>query len=307
MTRTIGIKIICVATALILALASIFGVAKITTDPAFYQKSIAALEEKQETVLELTAASTAASAAITLLPGDTATPIADKLADLSGYFLIVLCAIFLEKYLLTITAAAAFKVLIPAACAAFAAAALFPCLRRTAGALAWKLTLFSIAIMLVIPTGIRVSDLIEDTYQASIAATIQEAKDATDTIQNSQSENAETEQSGLSGFFSKVTDSITGAAAGAVEKLRNVLNRFLEALAVMLVTTCLIPILVPLFVSAFRIAQDLAMAMEARCYRGGEHRTRMHEMKLKGRDYAAIVMQAVFLAIIIIEANFAPW
>ncbi len=69
----------------------------------------------------------------------------------------------------------------------------------------------------------------------------------------------------------------------------------------------LIPILVPLFVSAFRIAQDLAMAMEARCYRGGEHRTRMHEMKLKGRDYAAIVMQAVFLAIIIIEANFAPW
>ncbi len=58
---------------------------------------------------------------------------------------------------------------------------------------------------------------------------------------------AATEQSGISGFFSKVTDSITGAAAGAVEKLRNVLNRFLEALAVMLVTTCLIPILVLLF------------------------------------------------------------
>ena len=248
MTRTIGIRVICVAAAVILALASIFGVAKLTTDPAFYQKSIAALEEKQETVLELTAASTAASAAITLLPGDTATPIADKLADLSGYFLIVLCAIFLEKYLLTITAGAAFKVLIPAACAVFATAALFPHLRRTAGALAWKLALFSVAIMLVIPVGIRVSDLIEDTYQASIAATIQEAKEATDTIhQSSQNEGSATEQSGISGFFSKVTDSITGAAAGAVEKLRNVLNRFLEALAVMLVTTCLIPILVLLF------------------------------------------------------------
>ena len=248
MTRTIGIRVICVAAAVILALASIFGVAKLTTDPAFYQKSIAALEEKQETVLELTAASTAASAAITLLPGDTATPIADKLADLSGYFLIVLCAIFLEKYLLTITASAAFKVLIPAACAAFATAALFPHLRRTAGALAWKLALFSVAIMLVILVGIRVSDLIEDTYQASIAATIQEAKEATDTIhQSSQNEGSATEQSGISGFFSKVADSITGAAAGAVEKLRNVLNRFLEALAVMLVTTCLIPILVLLF------------------------------------------------------------
>lgn len=248
MTRTIGIRIICVAAAVILALASIFGVAKLTTDPAFYQKSIAALEEKQETVLELTAASTAASAAITLLPGDTATPIADKLADLSGYFLIVLCAIFLEKYLLTITAAAAFKVLIPGGPAPpLQPRHCSPGLRRTAGALAWKLALFGVAIMLVIPVGIRVSDLIEDTYQASIAATIQEAKEATDTIQSSQNEGSATEQSGISGFFSKVTDSITGAAAGAVEKLRNVLNRFLEALAVMLVTTCLIPILVLLF------------------------------------------------------------
>ena len=65
----------------------------------------------------------------------------------------------------------------------------------------------------------------------------------------------------------------------------------------------LIPVLVPLFVSAFRIAQDLAMAMEARCYRGGENRTRMHEMKLKGRDIAAFILEAVFLALIIIEAR----
>ena len=78
------------------ALISIYAVGKRASDPAYHQSSIDALAEKQETVLELTAASTAASAAITLLPGDTATPIAEKLADLSGYFLIVLCAIFLE-------------------------------------------------------------------------------------------------------------------------------------------------------------------------------------------------------------------
>ena len=65
----------------------------------------------------------------------------------------------------------------------------------------------------------------------------------------------------------------------------------------------LIPILVPLFVSAFRIAQDLAMAMEARCYRGGQHRTRMHEMKLKKRDYAAFALQALFLAAIILSTQ----
>ena len=65
----------------------------------------------------------------------------------------------------------------------------------------------------------------------------------------------------------------------------------------------LIPVLVPLFVSAFRIAQDLAMAMEARCYRGGENRTRMNEMKLKTKDYVIFLLEAVFLALIIVEAR----
>ena len=64
----------------------------------------------------------------------------------------------------------------------------------------------------------------------------------------------------------------------------------------------LIPILVPLFVSAFRIAQDLAMAMEARCYRGGDNRTRLHEMKLRKRDYTAILLMVLFLAAVIAES-----
>ncbi len=62
----------------------------------------------------------------------------------------------------------------------------------------------------------------------------------------------------------------------------------------------LIPILVPLFISSFRIAQDLAMAMEARCYRGGKGRTRMHEMKLHARDFVAVLLQAAVITIIVI-------
>lgn len=64
----------------------------------------------------------------------------------------------------------------------------------------------------------------------------------------------------------------------------------------------LIPILVPLFISAFRIAGDLAMAMEARCYRGDVGRTRMNEIKLKKRDYIAIAVMILFLAVSIMEA-----
>ena len=227
------------------ALISIFAVGKRASDPAYHQASIDALAEKQETVLELTAASTAASAAITLLPGDTATPIAEKLADLSGYFLIVLCAIFLEKYLLTITSYVSFTILIPAACALGIAALFSEKLRAALGKLAWHLLLFALAIAFAIPAGVKVSSMIEDTYRASIEETIANAEQTTEDIQSATS--GEAEKSGLSGLFSKVTEGITGVATAAVEQLKTVLNRFIEALAVMLVTSCLIPILVLLF------------------------------------------------------------
>lgn len=63
----------------------------------------------------------------------------------------------------------------------------------------------------------------------------------------------------------------------------------------------LIPILVPLFISAFRIAQDLAMAMEARCYGGNIKRTRMNGMKLKSRDLAASILFLLFLGLIVAQ------
>lgn len=61
----------------------------------------------------------------------------------------------------------------------------------------------------------------------------------------------------------------------------------------------LIPILVPLFISAFRRAEELAMAMEARCYHGDENRTRMNVMRMQGRDYQAAVMTAVYLCVVV--------
>lgn len=56
----------------------------------------------------------------------------------------------------------------------------------------------------------------------------------------------------------------------------------------------LVPVLVPLFISAFRRADDLAMAMEARCYRGGENRTRMKQLQIETRDYVAAIAMVCF-------------
>lgn len=66
----------------------------------------------------------------------------------------------------------------------------------------------------------------------------------------------------------------------------------------------LLPILVPLFVSAFRRADELAVAMESRCYHGGEGRTRMKTLRMEKRDIAALILGAAFVAVVIVLRKF---
>lgn len=62
----------------------------------------------------------------------------------------------------------------------------------------------------------------------------------------------------------------------------------------------LVPLLVPLFISSFRRADELAMAMEARCYRGGTNRTRMKQLKIELRDFITIIITSLLLAVSIL-------
>ena len=69
----------------------------------------------------------------------------------------------------------------------------------------------------------------------------------------------------------------------------------------------MIPLLVPLFVSAFRRADDLAMAMEARCYNGGDGRTKMKPLRYGGRDRLAYLIVIVYLALVLVCRQFLSW
>ena len=69
----------------------------------------------------------------------------------------------------------------------------------------------------------------------------------------------------------------------------------------------MIPLLVPLFVSAFRRADDLAMAMEARCYHGGSGRTKMKPLRYEGRDKKAYLIIIVYLAAVLLCRTYLPW
>ena len=276
-------KCITAAVLLLAAILSITVVGKYVSAPENHQKTIASLDEKKQTVMELTAASTVTSALITLLPGDTATPIAEKMADVSGYLLVVLCAIYLEKYLVTITGYVAFTYLIPIACGLWIFNLIFA--NATVRKLAAKLAVFGIAIFLVVPASVKISDLIGDTYQAQIEATIEDAKNTQNILENSGVVDDDTNAtettvigtteasgtvtgnvqekdnnnsgsasnifdwakdaiSGAKDSVAKVVENVTVSTEELVQKVENSLNHFIEAVAVMIITSCVIPMLV---------------------------------------------------------------
>ena len=270
-------KCITAAVLLLVAILSITVVGKYASAPENHQKTIASLDEKKRTVMELTAASTVTSALITLLPGDTATPIAEKMADVSGYLLVVLCAIYLEKYLVTITGYVAFTY--PIACSLWTFNLFFA--NATVRKLAAKLAVFGLAISFVVPASVKISDLIGDTYQAQIEATIEDAKNTQSILENSDlgngtdatdasgtgtmgtaTQNTQEKDNSTSGSVtnifdwakdaisnaqesvSNVVDNVVISSEVLVQKVENSLNHFIEAVAVMIITSCVIPMLV---------------------------------------------------------------
>lgn len=271
-------KCIIAVILLLVAILSVTVFGKYASAPENHQKTIASLDEKKQTVMELTAASTVTSALITLLPGDTATPIAEKMADVSGYLLVVLCAIYLEKYLVTITGYVAFTYLIPIACGLWILNLVFE--NATVRKLAAKLAVFGLAISFVVPASVKISDLIGDTYQAQIDATIEDAKNTQNILENSDlvndtsatetetgttgaatantQEKNNSESGSASNIFDWAKDAISSAKDSVanvvenvtisteelVQKVENSLNHFIEAVAVMIITSCVIPMLV---------------------------------------------------------------
>lgn len=248
-------RIVMIVLCIVIALVSNIVLSKNYSSPEYTvnKKTITYLDEKKTTALELCAGATALSAAITLIPGDTGTPIAEKLTDLSGYFLIVVSAIYLEKYLLTILGALTFRWLIPAAMIAIAL--YFGIRRDFFWKLGVKILIFGLAVYAVIPVSVHVSQLIYNTYQESIDTTLAETENLISQTEGNAKSSTESDQnSGDEGFFAglvdKAKDTIEQAkdtASIATEQFKYMLNKFIDGLAVLIVTTCLIPILVMVF------------------------------------------------------------
>lgn len=206
-----------------------------------YRSIIESLDKKRSTIFGLITASTAISAAITLIPGDVGTPIAQQIAELSEYFIIVLGALYLEKYVLTILGFVSSVILVPGA-------SLFSIAHEIKPGTGWKkrlavsLLIVGIAGVLVVPASVAVSNSIDRTFHDSIQGSIDAVIEGSDEI-----EAEAEEQQTLWGALSNAAQSVTGGVSASVEKARAAVNHLIETVVILLVTDCLIPIVVVLF------------------------------------------------------------
>lgn len=234
---------------LIMALLSIFVFSKIASSAEFHAKTIKALDDKKITVMELTAATVTTSTLIAAIPSDATSPLASQIVELSEYLLIIVGIIFLEKILLTLTGYVTFSFLIPIACVLFAVYLFSK--KEILKVMATKLLLFGIVIFMVVPISVKISDIIENTYNETIEQTIEDSKN----IEKTTEEGAANESEGFfDGLVNKTKDVITDIGnnvAWIKEKGEELLSNFIDAIAVLLITTCVIPIIVLLFMVWF--------------------------------------------------------
>lgn len=237
-----------------IALLSIFLLAGIFSSLDTYQGINSTLDEKKNNVMTLAASTTAASAAISLLPGDTGSGIANKLVDLTSYFLVILAVIYLEKFLLTTFGFVTFAFMIPASCALFAIALFSRSgtrLKANLQQIGVKVLALAIALLLVVPVSVWVTDNVDASFEQSLANAAAATEAATQEIEASTQEADQAENQEDKGFFGNLVDSIGGGwtnitqgAEKALDDLANQLNVMVDTIAVMIVTSCLVPLLV---------------------------------------------------------------
>ncbi|MDO4798058.1 MAG: hypothetical protein Q4A01_08570 [Coriobacteriales bacterium] len=229
-----------------------------------YEDMFHKLDEKKSTVLTLSAASAATSAILTAIPDDTCTPIAERMSEISKDFTIVLAAILLEKYLVTTLGFVFFSGVVPLSCVLFAVAMYLRAgdhRRRMLMGAAGKFLLFGLVLFLSTPTSVFITSKIDETYATSIQQTVEAAQQTTEFLGQATEEAKRKDPENPLEFLQQRFEDLQSAAgnavdniAGVVDWVKQLLNNFLEAFAVMIVTSFVIPILVPLVIYlAFKI------------------------------------------------------
>ncbi len=219
-------KITAIVLILLVAVISLTVIAPWAASPDTHTHALEQTEEKVGTVMTLSGGAAATSATLSLLPGDMCTPIAEQLAELAKYFLLILSALYLEKFMITITGYITFSFLIPIACLILCVGLIWN--KNGIKVIAAKVAIIGLVIYLIVPASVKLSDLIYDTQSEHIESAITEYNEL------------EIDGDSEDGFFNEFTTITTET----VDRVTAFVGSLMESLAVMIVASCVVPILV---------------------------------------------------------------
>lgn len=227
---------------LILVLAAVFSffiAASMLPETGFVQGSLESLEESSDMVMKFSAVTLSTSLAISALPDDFATPLAESLSDMNIYFIAILVVLFFEKLLLQYGVALAFVILIPAACAI---GVLFVATQRgLLKGLAIRLCILGLAVALVVPCSTHLTDYVAADLMDYVSETIEETENDAGKLSE-----AMEDSSGEKTIFERLSD-LFHTAVNSVSDLmayfQNTIRRCMNAIAILILTNCLMPLL----------------------------------------------------------------
>lgn len=240
-------KVLAVIVLIIVAVLSATVFSGILSSPEFHSETIQILEAQKAKALSLGATVTVASTALTMLPDDTATTIAQELADLSLPLFLIVSFIYLEIFLVTTFGWATCTFLIPALCVLVILHIVSE--QRIWHAVIRKLALLAVALLVIIPFSAQVTAHVQDTFKE----TIDQKYYAAEHVDDEDTADGEEETNAIVSFFSGLANNVSGM----IEAGKNKLSTMIDAIAVLIITSVIIPLLtLLLFMKVIKMLTD---------------------------------------------------
>ena len=226
---------------LILVLIGVFSFFVITSwlpDRGFIKDSIKSVEESSNTVMKFSAATLSTSLAISALPDDFATPLADSLADMNIYFIAILVMLHFEQLLIRYGVKLAFAIAIPVACGIGILAILLK--KELLKGIAARVAVLGLAVALVVPCSTHITNYVAADLTAYVENTIADTEDGADKLNEAMDGGTE-EQT----IFEKLSDLFQTAIndmSNLLTHFQNTIRKCMNSIAILILTNCLMPI-----------------------------------------------------------------
>lgn len=222
----------------LIAVISFSILAKVVPESELMQSTLKSIEDSKTTVSEFTGATLAASLAVSALPDDFATPIANNFAGMSKYFVIILIALFVERLILVIGVKMSLMYVIPGALILLAIANGIK--KDLIKILATKILILGIALVAVIPCSVKFTNYVGGEYLAYVDQTIEETNGGANKINDEMADGNE----GTT-IFEKLSDAFKTAIKGVSNLLsyfNDMVKKCMNSIVILIVTNFVMPV-----------------------------------------------------------------